>query len=70
MHSGEVKELGSHDELIANENGLYSSLVRLQRIGDTSSEANTQTGRIGCTSASERKLKDRTGDQRGVNGSL
>ena len=55
MQSGEVKELGSHDELIANENGLYSSLVRLQRIGDTSSEANAQTGRIGCTSASERK---------------
>jgi len=41
MQSGEVKELGSHDELIANENGLYSSLVRLQRIGDTSGEANT-----------------------------
>jgi len=55
MQSGEVKELGSHDELIANENGLYSSLVRLQRIGDTSGEANTQSGRIGCTSASERK---------------
>ncbi|PUZ74442.1 hypothetical protein GQ55_1G065900 [Panicum hallii var. hallii] len=31
MQSGEVKELGSHDELIANENGLYSSLVHLQK---------------------------------------
>ena len=31
MQSGEVKELGSHDELIANENGLYSSLVLLQQ---------------------------------------
>ncbi|KAG2656599.1 putative multidrug resistance protein isoform X1 [Panicum virgatum] len=31
MQSGEVKELGSHYELIANENGLYSSLVLLQQ---------------------------------------
>ncbi|KAJ1278281.1 hypothetical protein BS78_04G068100 [Paspalum vaginatum] len=31
MQSGEVKELGSHDELIANDNGLYSSLVHLQQ---------------------------------------
>ncbi|KAL6888380.1 hypothetical protein ACP4OV_009406 [Aristida adscensionis] len=34
MRFGEVKELGSHDELILNENGLYSSLVRLQRAKD------------------------------------
>ncbi|CAL4889521.1 unnamed protein product [Urochloa decumbens] len=31
MQFGEVKELGSHDELIANKNGLYSSLVHLQQ---------------------------------------
>jgi ATP-binding cassette subfamily B (MDR/TAP) protein 1 len=31
MQSGEVKELGSHDELIGIENGLYSSLVHLQQ---------------------------------------
>ncbi|XP_066320143.1 putative multidrug resistance protein [Miscanthus floridulus] len=31
MKSGEVVELGSHDELTANENGLYSSLVQLQQ---------------------------------------
>ncbi|RLN07861.1 hypothetical protein C2845_PM11G00410 [Panicum miliaceum] len=31
MQSGEVKELGSHDELIANDNGLYSSFVHLQQ---------------------------------------
>ncbi|CAL4889522.1 unnamed protein product [Urochloa decumbens] len=41
MQSGEVKELGSHDVLIANENGLYSSLVHLQQtkepIGETAS---------------------------------
>ncbi|GJN21291.1 hypothetical protein PR202_gb08756 [Eleusine coracana subsp. coracana] len=35
MKSGEVKEQGSHDQLIANENGLYSSLVRLQKIKDS-----------------------------------
>ncbi|CAN6273020.1 unnamed protein product [Urochloa humidicola] len=31
MQSGEVMELGSHDELIANENGLYKSLTQLQQ---------------------------------------
>ncbi|KAK3134225.1 hypothetical protein QOZ80_6AG0546570 [Eleusine coracana subsp. coracana] len=30
MQSGEVKETGSHDDLVADENGLYSSLVRFQ----------------------------------------
>jgi ATP-binding cassette subfamily B (MDR/TAP) protein 1 len=35
MQSGEVKELGSHDELIGIENGLYSSLVHLQQNKDS-----------------------------------
>lgn len=35
MQYGEVKELGSHNELIADENGLYSSLVRLQQTRDS-----------------------------------
>nr|CAB3502853.1 unnamed protein product [Digitaria exilis] len=35
VQSGEVKELGSHDELIANETGLYSSLVSLQQTKDS-----------------------------------
>jgi ATP-binding cassette subfamily B (MDR/TAP) protein 1 len=35
MQSGEVMELGPHDELIANENGLYSSLVHLQQTRDS-----------------------------------
>ncbi|KAL5212613.1 hypothetical protein ABZP36_023460 [Zizania latifolia] len=35
MQYGEIKELGPHDELIANENGLYSSLVRLQQTRDS-----------------------------------
>jgi ATP-binding cassette subfamily B (MDR/TAP) protein 1 len=35
MQSGEVKELGSHHELIGNENGIYSSLVRLQQTRDS-----------------------------------
>ncbi|KAB8086229.1 hypothetical protein EE612_009403, partial [Oryza sativa] len=49
MQSGEVKELGSHDELIANENGLYSSLVRLQQTRD--SNEIDEIGVIGSTSA-------------------
>ncbi|CAN6184163.1 unnamed protein product [Urochloa humidicola] len=35
IQSGEVKELGSHHELTANENGQYSSLVRLQQTRDS-----------------------------------
>ncbi|KAH7851776.1 hypothetical protein Vadar_016384 [Vaccinium darrowii] len=31
VQNGEVMETGSHDELIHDENGLYASLVRLQR---------------------------------------
>ncbi|KAF8693403.1 hypothetical protein HU200_038796 [Digitaria exilis] len=31
MQSGEVMELGAHDELIANEDGLYKSLAQLQQ---------------------------------------
>ncbi|CAL4887382.1 unnamed protein product [Urochloa decumbens] len=49
MQSGEVKEQGSHDDLIANENGLYSTLVRLQKTKD-SGEANEISG-IGTMSA-------------------
>ncbi|KAL6650704.1 hypothetical protein ACP70R_009629 [Stipagrostis hirtigluma subsp. patula] len=35
MQSGKVLELGSHDELIANENGLYTSLAHLQQTRDS-----------------------------------
>ncbi|KAF8783918.1 hypothetical protein HU200_000368 [Digitaria exilis] len=48
MHSGEVKELGSHDELIAKENGMYSSLVHYQQTED--SFETHESGEIGCTS--------------------
>ncbi|KAL6899211.1 hypothetical protein ACP4OV_005869 [Aristida adscensionis] len=34
MQSGEVKEMGTHNELIAHENGLYASLNRLQHTKD------------------------------------
>lgn len=32
VENGQVKEIGSHDGLIKEENGLYTSLVRLQRM--------------------------------------
>ncbi|EXB47713.1 ABC transporter B family member 15 [Morus notabilis] len=32
MENGQVKEAGSHNELIQEENGIYASLVRLQRM--------------------------------------
>ncbi|PVH65139.1 hypothetical protein PAHAL_2G432900 [Panicum hallii] len=47
MQSGEVKELGSHYELNAQENGIYSSLVRLQQTTDV--EMTEQVGKIGNT---------------------
>uniref|UniRef100_A0ACD6A4J6 Uncharacterized protein n=1 Tax=Avena sativa TaxID=4498 RepID=A0ACD6A4J6_AVESA len=43
MQYGEVKELGSHDELIANEDGLYTSLLRLQQTKE-SNEADHISG--------------------------
>ncbi|KAJ1279478.1 hypothetical protein BS78_04G159800 [Paspalum vaginatum] len=43
VQSGEVKEQGSHDDLIANENGLYSTLVRLQKT-EGSVQANEVSG--------------------------
>ncbi|WVZ75065.1 hypothetical protein U9M48_023157 [Paspalum notatum var. saurae] len=43
VQSGEVKEQGSHDDLIANENGLYSTLVRLQK-SEGSGQANEISG--------------------------
>ncbi|KAK3152358.1 hypothetical protein QOZ80_2BG0157840 [Eleusine coracana subsp. coracana] len=49
MQSGEVKELGSHDELIANENGLYSSLLHLQQTKGSMTE--NEARRNGITSA-------------------
>ncbi|CAL4970906.1 unnamed protein product [Urochloa decumbens] len=48
MQTGQVKEQGSHDELIANDNGLYSSLVRLQQTKD--SMDTNKVGGIGSTS--------------------
>ena len=50
MQSGEVKEQGSHDDLIANENGLYSTLVHLQKTKD-SGEINNEIRGIGTVSA-------------------
>ncbi|KAL6634547.1 hypothetical protein ACP70R_027218 [Stipagrostis hirtigluma subsp. patula] len=35
IQSGEVKEMGSHGELIGHENGLYTSLNRLQQTRDS-----------------------------------
>ncbi|KAG2659006.1 hypothetical protein PVAP13_1KG332800 [Panicum virgatum] len=48
MQSGEVKELGSHDELSAIEHGLYTSLTRLQQTRDLHDEAH-EIGRIAST---------------------
>ncbi|XP_049381952.1 ABC transporter B family member 15-like [Solanum stenotomum] len=38
VQNGQVKEIGSHDELIEDEDGLYTSLVRLQQTENPSDE--------------------------------
>ncbi|XP_078154321.1 putative multidrug resistance protein isoform X1 [Carex rostrata] len=50
MQTGEIKELGSHDDLISNENGLYSSLVRLQQTKESKDEHTTAQGTTGQSS--------------------
>jgi len=39
VHDGEVFEIGSQDELLQNENGLYSSLVRLQQTNKSKTQS-------------------------------
>lgn len=62
MRSGEIKELGSHDELISNENGIYSSLVRLQQTRDShEADVIANTGRMSavgqsCSHSMSRRL--------------
>lgn len=47
VENGQVKETGSHNELIQRENGLYTSLVRLQRM-----EENKNREEYNCASYS------------------
>ncbi|GJN21294.1 hypothetical protein PR202_gb08759 [Eleusine coracana subsp. coracana] len=55
MQYGEAKELGSHDELITNEDGLYASLTRLQQTKDPReayevNESNSKSSTMGQSS--------------------
>ncbi|KAL5722391.1 ABC-type xenobiotic transporter [Ranunculus cassubicifolius] len=43
VQNGRVVETGSHDKLIEDENGLYSSLVRFQQMNETTGEDNNTT---------------------------
>ncbi|CAL9087949.1 unnamed protein product [Musa textilis] len=66
VQDGQVMEIGSHDELIGNEEGLYSSLVRLQQTaratevegGTPSSAVNeiTSYSRTGSNGSMSRRL--------------
>lgn len=49
VQNGQVMETGSHDELIQDEEGLYSSLVRLQQMGKTTEEFNSS--KFPCSSS-------------------
>ncbi|KAG8384756.1 hypothetical protein BUALT_Bualt04G0151700 [Buddleja alternifolia] len=41
VQNGQVREIGSHDELIANDHGLYTSLIRLQQTEKTKDFGNS-----------------------------
>ncbi|XP_058739518.1 ABC transporter B family member 15-like [Vicia villosa] len=43
VHRGKVTEIGSHDELLQNDNNLYASLVRLQQTKTESGETDAAT---------------------------
>ncbi|KAJ1420432.1 P-loop containing nucleoside triphosphate hydrolase [Sesbania bispinosa] len=43
MRGGKVTEIGSHDDLIQNDNGLYASLVRLQQNDKSKTQPETVT---------------------------
>ncbi|KAL3526001.1 hypothetical protein ACH5RR_014373 [Cinchona calisaya] len=40
VQNGQVMEIGSHDELVEDENGLYTSLIRLQQVEKSYQVAN------------------------------
>ncbi|KAL5722392.1 ABC-type xenobiotic transporter [Ranunculus cassubicifolius] len=54
VQNGQVVETGSHDKLIEDENGLYSSLVRFQRMNKITGEDNNTT----LTSSSSHVVKE------------
>ncbi|TVU43153.1 hypothetical protein EJB05_09596, partial [Eragrostis curvula] len=62
LQSGEVKEMGSHDELIIDGNGLYSSLVRLQLTKDNGEVDEVEETSITSSAADE---QPRAGDMTG-----
>lgn len=39
MRDGKVTEIGSHEQLLQNSNGFYSSLVRLQQLNESKTES-------------------------------
>ncbi|XP_020100137.1 putative multidrug resistance protein [Ananas comosus] len=76
MQTGDVKELGPHDELIANDSGLYAALVRLQQTRDAredeevvgpSSAFASRSSRLASNSLS-RRLSSRTSSARSAGG--
>ncbi|KAL6906136.1 hypothetical protein ACP4OV_003737 [Aristida adscensionis] len=57
MQFGEIKELGTHNELISNKNGLYSSLVQVQQTKDSrETKAVDETRIISTTGSSNSHL--------------
>lgn len=62
ISDGKIAELGSHDELISNPDGLYTDLVRLQMSGTTENLSNNvdSPGRVKSTanvSLEEKSIK-------------
>ncbi|XVF16503.1 hypothetical protein REPUB_Repub10bG0036600 [Reevesia pubescens] len=62
VQGGLVLEIGSHDKLMANKNGLYASLVHLQQTekqrppGETDTELSTHISKVDINNSSSRRL--------------
>ncbi|KAJ6290324.1 hypothetical protein OIU78_026115 [Salix suchowensis] len=65
VQDGQVMEIGSHDELIENEFGMYASLVRLQQARTDKPSENVTTTPVSSSAIPIMKANNRTGSGTG-----
>lgn len=65
VQDGQVMEIGSHDELIENEFGMYASLVRLQQTRTDKPSENVTTTPVSSSAIPIMKANNRTGSGTG-----
>uniref|UniRef100_A0A6N2LBD6 Uncharacterized protein n=1 Tax=Salix viminalis TaxID=40686 RepID=A0A6N2LBD6_SALVM len=65
VQDGQVMEIGSHDELIENEFGMYASLVRLQQTRTDKPSENVTTAPVSSSAIPIMKANNRAGSGTG-----